>query len=110
MNDSILDCPCARSLATSGKGDSGAALRVMIFIRILNAALSPSKRFVDANALALYFGITGKQAQRIWDTCIEYKVLQIDGYGYNARKWLVDNGYLGRYERDGNRTFEEGMR
>lgn len=110
MNDSIFDSPVARALAKTSKGDSGGPLRVMMLIRILNAALYPSKCFTDASALVGYFGVSEKQAQKVWDTCIEYRVLRPAGYGFSAREWLVDNGYLGRYERDGNRTFEEGMR
>lgn len=97
MSDAILDCDCARSLAECGKGDCAGATRLLIFIKILNAALNPSKCFVDAQSISDYFGAPIKQAQRIFDTCIQHNVLSWAGYGYNARKWLVDNGFIGKY-------------
>ena len=111
MNDAILDCPCALELGTKTNGDSNSFTRLFLFIRLLVFALSPSKCFTDAQALAVYAGVAPKQTQRVWDTCIKHGVLRKAGYGYSAREWLVENGFIGRYDRnaDADRAFKEGL-
>lgn len=83
----------------------------MIFIKILNCALYPTKCFVDADAIAKHFGASLTQAKRVFDTCVKHKVLQRSGYGYNARQWLIDNKFLGKYDKttDEMSAFNEGI-
>ena len=99
MSDEILETPCARELARSTKGDCCAAMRILCFIKLLNAALYPSKVFIDAQSISDAFAVPLKQAQRVFDTCISMGVLRAEGRGYNARKWLIECGYLGKYEK-----------
>lgn len=100
MSDRVFDCACARELARCAKGDSGGPFRVLIFIRLLNAALYPSKCFVDAQSIADCFGAPLNQAKKVFETCIRFGVLSWSGYGYNARKWIIDNGLIGRYDKE----------
>ncbi len=99
MSDEILETPCARELARSTKGDCCSAMRILCFIKLLNAALYPSKVFIDAQSVSDAFAVPMKQAQRVFDTCISMGVLRAEGRGYNARKWLIECGYLGKYEK-----------
>lgn len=101
MSDAILDCPCALELQRKTPGDRFDALRVMLFIRILTFSLSSSKFFVDAQSLAAYAGTPMTQTQRVWDTCIKFGVLRRSGYGYSAKDWMIENGFLGRYDKQG---------
>lgn len=101
MSDEILDCPCALELQRKTPGDRFDALRVMLFIRILTFSLSSSKSFVDAQSLAAYSGTPMTQTQRVWDTCIKFGVLRRSGYGYSAKDWMIENGFLGRYDKQG---------
>ena len=111
MCDEILDCPCAQELAERAERDNMAASRLLLFIRLLVYALSPSKCFVDAQALSVYSGVAPKQTQRVWDVCIKHGVLRKAGYGYSAREWLVENKFIGRYDKnaDADRAFKEGL-
>lgn len=111
MSDAILDCPCALELAVKGNGDHCAFTRLFLFIRLLVFALSPSKCFTDAQALAVYSGVAPKQTQRVWDVCIKHGVLRRAGYGYSAREWLIENKFIGRYDKnaDEDRAFREGI-
>lgn len=99
MSDAILDCPCALELQRKTPGDRFDALRMMLFIRILTFSLSSSKFFVDAQSLAAYAGAPMTQTQRVWDTCIKFGVLRRSGYGYSAKDWMIENGFLGRYDK-----------
>lgn len=101
MSDAILDCPCALELQRKTPGDRFDALRMMLFIRILTFSLSTSKFFVDANSLAAYAGTPMAQTQRVWDTCIKFGVLRRSGYGFSAKDWMIENGFLGRYDKQG---------
>jgi hypothetical protein len=67
----------------------------MLFIRLITSALSPSKEFIDASALARFYGVSQRQADRVWDACIRHGVLKKATYGYSARQWLIENGFLG---------------
>ena len=111
MCEEILDCAAARELRAAAKGDSAAPARVLLFLQILTWALSPSKEFTDAQALATYSGASPKQAQKVWDVCIKYNVLRRASYGYTARAWLLENKFLGRYSRsdDADKAFREGV-
>ena len=111
MSDAILDCPCALELGQAQRYDQYGCTRLFLFIRLLVFALSPSKCFTDAQALAVYVGVAPKQTQRVWDVCIKHGVLRKAGYGYSAREWLVENGFIGRYDRnaDADRVFKEGL-
>jgi len=100
MSDAILDCPCALELQRKTPGDRFDALRVMLFIRILTFSLSSSKFFVDAQSLAAYAGTPMAQTQRVWDTCIKFGVLRRSGYGFSAKDWMIENGFLGRYDKE----------
>lgn len=99
MSDAILDCPCALELSRRTPGDRFDALRMMLFIRILTFSLSSSKFFVDAQSLAAYAGTPITQTQRVWDTCIKFGVLRRSGYGFSAKDWMIENGFLGRYDK-----------
>ena len=101
MSDAILDCPCALELQRKTSGDRFDALRMMLFIRILTFSLSSSKFFVDAQSLAAYAGTPMMQTQRVWDTCIKFGVLRRSGYGFSAKDWMIENGFLGRYDKQG---------
>lgn len=101
MSDAILDCPCALELQRKTPGDRFDALRMMLFVRILTFSLSSSKFFVDAQSLAAYAGTPMAQTQRVWDTCIKFGVLRRSGYGYSAKDWMIENGFLGRYDNQG---------
>ena len=101
MSDAILDCPCALELQRKTPGDRFDALRMMLFIRILTFSLSSSKFFVDAQSLAAYAGMPMTQTQRVWDTCVKFGVLRRSGYGYSAKDWMIENGFLGRYSKQG---------
>lgn len=100
MSDAILDCPCALELQRKTPGDRFDALRMMLFIRILTFSLSSSKFFVDAQSLAAYAGTPMTQTQRVWDTCIKFGVLCRSGYGFSAKDWMIENGFLGRYDKE----------
>lgn len=101
MSDAILDCPCALALQRKTPGDRFDSLRMMLFLRILTFSLSSSKFFVDAQSLAAYAGTPMTQTQRVWDTCIKFCVLRRSGYGYSAKDWMIENGFLGRYDKQG---------
>lgn len=111
MSDAIFDCPCALELAIKTERDNMSASRLLLFIRLLVYALSPSKCFTDAQSLAVYSGVAPKQTQRVWDVCIKHGVLRKAGYGYSAREWLVENKFIGRYDKnaDEDRAFREGI-
>lgn len=113
MSDAILDCDVMREISIASKGDSMADTRSMLFIRLITSALSPSKEFIDASALARFYGVSQRQADRVWDSCIRHGVLKKATYGYSARQWLVDNGFLGKAktkeEKDADRAFMEGI-
>lgn len=112
MSDAIFDCAPCVELARTAKGDSGAPARVMLFVKILCWALNPSKCLRDASALADAGGVSARTAERVWEVCIEHGVLRPAGYGYTARAWLVDNGFLGKYEKNASvdAVFSEAMR
>ena len=106
MSDAILDCPCALELQRKTPGDRFDALRMMLFIRILTFSLSSSKFFVDAQSLAAYAGTPMTQTQRVWDTCIKFGVLRRSGYGFSAKDWMNENGFLGRYDKQGTEAMK----
>lgn len=112
MSDAILDCDVMREFMTCGKGERVSDFQ-MLFIRLITSALSPSKEFADASALARFYGVSQRQADRVWDACIRHGVLRKASYGYSARQWLVDNGFLGKSktkeEKDADRAFMEGI-
>lgn len=112
MSDAILDCPCALELAEHlTLRDSMVACRQLLFIRLLVYALSPSKQFVDAASLSVYSGVSLKQCERVWEVCLKHGVLRKVDYGYNAREWLVENKFIGRYDKnaDSDRAFNAGL-
>lgn len=110
MSDAILDCPCALELQRRTPGDRFDALRMMLFIRILTFSLSSSKFFVDAQSLAAYAGTPITQTQRVWDTCIKFGVLRRSGYGFSAKDWMIENGFLGRYDKEKQGTEKRQMK
>lgn len=110
MSDAILDCPCALELQRKTTGDRFDALRMMLFIRILTFSLSSSKFFVDAQSLAAYAGTPMAQTQRVWDTCIKFGVLRRSGYGFSAKDWMIENGFLGRYDKNKKETEKRQMK
>ena len=111
MSDEILDSPAAIELSQVTHGDHCSAMRVLLFIRLLNYSLSPSKQFVDAQALSIHSGVPIKQAQKVWDVCIKYQILRKVEYGYNAREWMVEHGHIGRYSKtESNKAFSEGLK
>lgn len=109
MSDEILDCECACELAQNTVGDHYNSVRMLLFIRILCAALYPSKQFTDADALSRFSGVSVAQARRVWATCLKHRVLRKSGYGYNAHEWLVENGFLGKYTKDADKAYREGV-
>lgn len=112
MCDAILDCPCAQELAQQMTAhECGCHTRQLLFIRLLVYALSPSKQFVDAASLSTYSGVSLKQCERVWDVCVRHGVLRKVDYGYSARAWLVENKFIGRYDRnaDQDKAFKEGL-
>lgn len=111
MNDAIFDCPCALELAQVTHGDHCSSIRVLLFIRLLTYSLSNSKEFIDASSLAILSGTPIKQAQRVWDTCIKYGVLRRVTYGYSAREWMSENGFIGKYQKQSeiDKAFKEGL-
>jgi hypothetical protein len=111
MSDAIFDSPCVVELARRGERDNCAAVRILLFIRILVWGLSTSKFFTDSKALAEYGGVTLMQAQRVWDACVSHGVLRKTGYGYSARQWMIDNNILGKYnsKSESDRAFSEGI-
>ena len=110
MSDAILDCPCALELQRKTPGDRFDALRMMLFIRILTFSLSTSKFFVDAQSLAAYAGTPMTQTQRVWDICIKFGVLRRSGYGFSAKDWMIENGFLGRYDKEKQGTEARKMK
>jgi len=96
MSNEIFMCPAVIEMSQKSNGDSNSSMRVLIFIRILSYSVS-SVRFVDAKALSTIMGVAVKQAQRVWDVCMNHGVLRKDGMGYSAREWLSENGYFGSY-------------
>lgn len=96
MSNEIFMCPAVIELSQKSNGDSNSSMRVLIFIRILSYSVS-AVRFVDAKMLSTIMGVAVKQAQRVWDVCMNHGVLRQDGMGYSAREWLSENGYFGTY-------------
>ena len=109
MCDEILDSKPAQELAQKSPRDRFDSTRVLLFIKLLTYALSPSKQFVDAAALADFSGAPLKQAEKVWEVCRKHGVLRMADYGYTARAWMVENGYLGRSKSDIDKAFEEGI-
>lgn len=109
MSDAVLDCPCAVELGKAGRGDHCGSMRVLLFIRLLVWSLSPSKEFRDAAALAAMSGAPDAQAQMVWDACIRHGVLRKASYGYSARSWMAEAGLVGRYKKESDRAFDEGV-
>ena len=111
MSDAIFDCPAAREIAQRTKNDAFAFVRLHIFTKILVMALYPSKAFTDAAALSLATGTPQRQCDRVWAICIKHGVLRRDGHGYTARGWLVDNGFIGRYDKaQGDKAFADALK
>ena len=110
MSDEVLDTPCAIELSRGAHPrDNMGPTRMLLYIRILVSALSPSKQFVNAEALALFMGAPQKQAEIVWNVCREHGVLRMAEYGFTARAWMVENGYLGRSKADIDKAFDEGV-
>lgn len=112
MCEEIWDHPCMLELMHRENGDHAHGSRMCAFLRILTLALYPSKQFSDASSLAAITGLSAKQAQRVWDTCIRHGVLRKATYGYTAREWLIENGFLGKYgsqDAEAERAYSQGV-
>lgn len=111
MSDAIFDCPCALELAQATHGDHCSSIRVLLFVKLLTYSLSTSKEFIDASSLAAISGTPIKQAQKVWDTCVKHGVLRRSEYGYSARAWMIEHGFLGKYQKQSeiDKAFREGI-
>lgn len=110
MSDAFMDTRIAADVGRPmGRGDRFSAERLLTYTRIAIAALSPSKAFRDAEALSTSMGVSMKQAQIVWDICIEHGMLRPDGYGYTARAWLRENNFIGRYDK-ADREYDKAAR
>lgn len=112
MCEGVLAHPCTLELLERESRDNASGSRFYAYICILTDALSPSKEYKDPKMLSAKTGINMRQAQRVWDTCIRYGVLRKATYGFTAREWLIENGFLGKYgkpDAEAERAYSQGV-
>ena len=74
-----------------GKQDGKGASRILTFLRILSSCVD-NCQFDCAKSVSDRYGITQKQAERVWDIAISEGVLRpVEGNKFSALDWMREN-------------------
>lgn len=82
---------CALS---TGRGDRNAQNRVLMLIRVFSES-AEGMIWKDADELAALFKAPKKDAERVWNLCIDDAVLRPVNNGFNAFDYMKENALFG---------------
>lgn len=99
MSNSLLNCPVMQELQVRTVGDTNSFTRQFLFIRILSMCADKSISIISSKSLSSITGISQKQSEVVWDICMKYDVLRKSDIGFSAYEWMLENGYVGKYEQ-----------
>ena len=88
-----LEVVVKRCEQPAGRGDSCGELRYRILNKIMLGSAN-NQSWMSASHLALTIERTLKQCERVWQICMEERVLRPFNGGYSAIEWMKERKYF----------------